>query len=172
MGNTICKSKSTLEQYNIHNTNEFTLNNIFTEARVIDIYDGDTCTIIIKFNNIYNKFTVRLNGIDTCEMKAKSAENKKKAYLARDRLLNLVTNIPQQNDSLPRKTVRDLLNREVYLINICITGTDKYGRLLGDLYSLNDVAKTVSFSSILLTEKLAYAYDGKTKKSEIEQIDS
>ena len=52
-----------------------------TIARVVDIYDGDTCTIVMKFNNIYNKFTVRLNGIDTCEMKAKSGDNKKKAYL-------------------------------------------------------------------------------------------
>ena len=143
-----------------------------TIARVVDIYDGDTCTIVMKFNNIYNKFTVRLNGIDTCEMKAKSIDNKKKAYLARDRLISLITNTIVPSDGLPRKNIRELLNRDVYLINICITGTDKYGRLLGNLYSLDDITKTRSFSSVLLAEKLAYAYDGGTKKNEEEQLET
>ena len=141
-----------------------------TVVRVVDIYDGDRCTIVMKLNNEYNKFTVRLNGIDTCEMKSKSSDNKKKAYLARDRLLNLVTNLPSVQESLPRKNVRELLNRDVYLVNICITGTDKYGRLLGDLYSLEDNTKTISYSSVLIREKLAYAYDGGTKKAEEEQL--
>jgi len=142
-----------------------------TIARIVDIYDGDTCTVVIKLNNEYNKFIVRLNGIDTCEIKAKSADNKKKAYLARDRLLNLVTNVETSNNSMPRKSVRDILNREVYLINLCVSGTDKYGRLLADLYGLEDELKTRSFSSILLSEKLAYSYDGGTKKTEEDQLD-
>jgi len=160
-----------------------------TIARIVDIYDGDTCTIVMKFNNIYNKFIVRLNGIDTCEIKAKSVDNKKKAYLARDRLLSLITNTvvppdglsscshPDIANNLPplpkeRKNIRDLLNKDVYLVNICITGTDKYGRLLGDLYSLDDIFKTISFSSVLLTEKLAYKYEGGTKKLEEEQLET
>ena len=69
---------------------------------------------MIKLNNEYNKFIVRLNGIDTCEIKAKSADNKKKAYLARDRLLNLVTNVETSNNSMPRKSVRDILERCVF----------------------------------------------------------
>jgi len=69
---------------------------------------------VIKLNNEYNKFIVRLNGIDTCEIKAKSADNKKKAYLARDRLLNLVTNVETSNNSMPRKSVRDILERCVF----------------------------------------------------------
>ena len=67
--------------------------------------------------------------------------------------------------------IRTALNREVYLINLCVSGTDKYGRLLADLYGLEDVLKTRSFSSILLSEKLAYSYDGGTKKTEEDQLD-
>lgn len=163
--------KDEFRNYTFDNCRKLFEQEYLTVARVVDIYDGDTCTIVMKFNDVYNKFTVRLNGIDTCEMKAKSADNKRKAYLARDRLYTLITNDAIPNNSIPRKMIRDVLNREVYLINLCVTGTDKYGRLLADLYGLEDVSKTRSFSSVLLTEKLAYSYDGGTKKTEEEQLD-
>ena len=139
-----------------------------TIARVVDIYDGDTCTIVFKLNDTYNKFTVRLKSIDTCEIKSQESENKKKAYLARNRLFNLITNLTIHNES--RKTIRTILNTNVYLINVCITGTDKYGRLLGNLYNVDDEQKIRSYSSILIEEKLAYTYNGGTKKTEEEQV--
>ena len=44
---------------------------------------------------------------------------------------------------------------------------DKYGRLLLDLYLDKDEK---SISDVLLEEKLAYVYNGKTKLNEDEQL--
>ena len=137
---------------------------IVTIARVVDIYDGDTCTVIFKFRKIYTKFKIRLNGIDTPEMTSKDENQKKKAILAKNRLLTLIT----KNDShffenKSKKEIRDLLNSKVYLINLTIYKTDKYGRLLGDLYNYPIKNNDISFSQILINENLGYRYDGGTK---------
>ena len=38
-------------------------------AKVVDVYDGDTCSIVIRLNNEWTKFKVRAYGYDTPEMK-------------------------------------------------------------------------------------------------------
>ena len=54
-------TKPDLSNYNINNTDEFSLNNLFIDVRVVSIYDGDTCTCILPlFNNFY-KF-ILING--------------------------------------------------------------------------------------------------------------
>lgn len=174
MGNTICKSKSTLEQYNIHNTNEFTLNNIFTEARVIDIYDGDTCTCIIPLFNNYYQFKIRLADIDTCEKKSKNAENKLYALNAKKRLCHLVSNDFCDIDiNISKNDLITKLNDKCYIIKIKCSIFDKYGRLLAWLFPNNSNKNESienSFNYILIREKLAYKYDGGTKLTEEEQI--
>ena len=107
-----------------------------------------------------------MNGIDTCEIKSKNDENKKHALLARNRLFNLITNQTLDKYDCKRLDIRKILNSNVYLVKIDISGFDKYGRLLADLYDFNDK----NLSKILIEEKLAYEYDGKTKLSEEKQI--
>ena len=52
-------------------------------AKVVDVYDGDTCSIVIRLNNEWNKFKLRALGYDTPEMKPpKDADN-------RDELINM-----------------------------------------------------------------------------------
>lgn len=164
------KQEQTFENQTFENTPFFSLENKDFVARVVDIYDGDTITIIIYLFQNYFKFTVRMSGIDTCEMKAKDKSNKEIAYKARNRLFFLVTGI--EIDNIERKEVRALLNKTPYLVKIKCGEFDKYGRLLGEIYSTNvlGLAKTESFSTILIREKLAYAYDGKTKMTEKEQL--
>ena len=84
------------------------------DGKVIKVYDGDTITIGVILYDIAYRFSVRLNGIDTPELKG---PHKDKAILARDDLSNLV------------------MNKIVRLTNI---GTEKYGRILADVY-LGDV---------------------------------
>lgn len=135
-------------------------------CRVVDIYDGDTCTIILNYNIEYIKFNVRLNGIDTYEIKSRNDINKNRALLARNRLFNLITDKTLDNIDCKRTEIRNILNSNVYLVKIDIHGFDKYGRLLADLYDFDNK----NFSKILIQENLAYSYDGKTKLSEEKQI--
>ncbi len=115
-------------------------------GRVIKVYDADTITIASKLpyeeSPLY-RLSVRLNGIDTPEMKGKdvSAEEKEAAKLARDYVYNLV------------------FNKFVRLENI---ESEKYGRILADVY-IGDI----HLNELLIKERYAVKYDGGTKRKPI-----
>lgn len=111
-------------------------------GRVIKVYDADTITIASKFpfdNSPMYRLSVRLNGIDTPEIKGKgvSDEEKEAAKNARDFVSNLI------------------LNKFVRLENI---ENEKYGRILADVY-----VGDIHINKLLLEEKYAVKYDGGTK---------
>jgi len=165
---------SNLENYNINNVTKFSLNNLFIETRVIEIYDGDTCTCILPVYNHFFKFNIRLADIDTCELKSKSNNNKNLALEARKRLCSLISDDFVDIDlNISKKDLISKLNSKCYIIKIKCGDFDKYGRLLGWLYNNDATTETPlqqSFNHILLDEKLAYKYEGKTKLTEEEQI--
>lgn len=111
-------------------------------GRVIKVYDADTLTIASKLpydeSPLY-RLSVRLNGIDTPEMKGKdvSIEEKDAAKAAREFVYKLV------------------FNKFVRLENI---ETEKYGRILADVY-IGDI----NLNELLLKERYAIKYDGGTK---------
>ena len=43
---------------------EFSLQGLTTKGKVVDMYDGDTCKIILIYNNELLKFTCRLKHLD------------------------------------------------------------------------------------------------------------
>jgi endonuclease YncB( thermonuclease family) len=111
-------------------------------GRVIKVYDADTITIASKLpydDSPMYRLSVRLNGIDTPEMKGKGVldDEKEAAKMARDFVSNLV------------------LNKYVRLENI---ESEKYGRILADVYIGN-----IHLNEILLKERFAVKYDGGTK---------
>ena len=110
-------------------------------GKVIKVYDGDTITIASRVPGLYNspiyKFSVRLNGIDTPEMKGKNEDEKEIAVKARDALSERI------------------MGEEVRLENV---QTEKYGRLLCDVY--------LGYSHLnkwMIDERYALKYDGGTK---------
>jgi endonuclease YncB( thermonuclease family) len=118
-------------------------------GRVIKVYDGDTITIASKLP--YNesplyRFSVRLNGIDTPEIKGKGIDDEEKlaAKQTRDFLSNLI------------------LNKYILLENI---QNEKYGRILADIYlPIKDSNNIIHINELLIRERYAVKYDGGTKK--------
>ena len=111
------------------------------EGQVIKVYDGDTITIASYMpypNSPLYRFSVRLNGIDSPEIKGHSEQEKKAAKDSRSAL----------NDKL--------LHRVVTLKNV---QTEKYGRILADVY-LEDL----HINQWLLDNNYAVKYDGGTKQ--------
>ena len=110
-------------------------------GKVIKVYDGDTITIASKYpgapDSPMYRFSVRLNGIDSAEIKGKTFAEKEQAILARDALSKMI------------------LNKIVVLKNL---STEKYGRLLADVY-LEDL----HLNAWMLEHKYAVPYDGGTK---------
>lgn len=112
-----------------------------TEGQVIKVYDGDTITIASKMpypESPMYRFSVRLNGIDTPEIKGKNADEKEIAKKARDELSTLI------------------LNKTVTLKNV---QSEKYGRILAEVY-LEDVC----LNEWMIEKKFAVKYDGGTKQ--------
>jgi endonuclease YncB( thermonuclease family) len=111
-------------------------------GRVIKVYDGDTITIASKLpiekSPIY-RFSVRLNGIDTPEMKGSGVTDDEK--IAAKQAKEFVSKL--------------ILNKYIRLENI---QNDKYGRILADVY----VGDT-HVNELLLKEGYAVAYNGGTK---------
>lgn len=111
-----------------------------TGGKVVKIYDGDTITIASKLPNttgpVY-RFQVRMNGIDTPEIKGKSAAEKKMAEKARDAL------------------TQKIFGKIVRFQNV---STEKYGRILADVY-LDDL----NLSQWMIQNNYAVEYNGGTK---------
>ena len=144
----------------------FTLNGRDFNCKVVDIYDADTCKVIFNLDNKVSKFSVRLTGIDTPEMKPPKNsptrdEEKIAAKKARNRLFQLVTNVSIELETLyKKKEIKELLKNNTKLVSIKCGDFDKYGRLLGELYIDGNCA-----NQMLINEGHAYAYDGGTKKA-------
>jgi endonuclease YncB( thermonuclease family) len=161
------QSRNQLAECSFQTTPAFTLeNNVYT-AKVVDIYDGDTVTCAFKLFDNYYKFTVRLYGIDTCELKSK---NREQALRARMRLYELVTKTSSKDidPGIPRNNLRTLLKGSECIVLLKCGKFDKYGRLLGTLYATT--IDESSFNEILIAEKLAYPYYGDKKMTDDEQI--
>lgn len=112
-----------------------------TSGHVIKVYDGDTITIASKMpyeNSQLFRFNVRLNGIDTPEIKSKDENEKALAKKARDSLSQLI------------------MNKNIALKNV---KNEKYGRILADVY-LDDL----HINKWMIEQQFAVEYDGKTKK--------
>ena len=52
-------------------TPEFSLCGLTLQGKVVECYDADTCKIVLPLQTSFYKFTCRLSGIDTPEMKPK-----------------------------------------------------------------------------------------------------
>jgi len=179
--NFLFNSNEKLNNYNINNTQKFSLNLLFKEelvkVRVVNIYDGDTITGILPINNQYYNFKIRLAGIDTCEIKSKCEENKILAIKAKKRLCQLIIpdfNFDDESNKELNKELDKILNEKCYIIKIKLGEFDLYGRVLGWLYDKKaDITTPIdqSFNNILINEHLAYKYEGKTKLSDSEQVE-
>ena len=111
-----------------------------TCGKVIKVYDGDTITLASKIDPscpIIYRFTVRLLGIDSPEIKGKTENEKALAKKSRDALYNLI------------------YGKFVTLENVT---TEKYGRLLADVkYG------SIHINTWMLENNYAVPYDGGKK---------
>ena len=129
-------------------TPKFTLENHSKLAKVVDVYDGDSCQVVFEHNRLINRWNVRMHGYDTPEMRPrKTVENRleiiEKAKAARDYLKSLIMNEDQ-------------------LIYIKCHDFDKYGRVLGEIYLNQGDSKSVN--ELMVENGYGYTYHGGKKK--------
>ena len=128
-------------------TPKFTLKNAFKICKIVDVYDGDTVRGVFENNGVYNKWTIRMFGYDSPEIRpSRKIENrdeiKRKAKESRDYLKSII------------------LGKTIFLH--CLD-FDKYGRVLGNIYSEEFGQKSINDHMIEMN--YGYPYFGGTKKN-------
>jgi endonuclease YncB( thermonuclease family) len=109
-------------------------------ARVLDVYDGDTVTLGFRMNDTLTAFQGRLMGIDTPEIRTRNEQEKAKGLEAKTILIRLV------------------LDKDVI---VWFAGNDKYGgRALIHMYTED----WVNVSDYMLKNAPCKAYDGGKKE--------
>lgn len=134
-----------LSQSTDENTKWLSLEGIVCECKVVSVYDADTVTIALRWNNDIYKVKCRLLGIDSAEKRTKNKDEKKVSFDATKWLTNLILN---------------------KIIWVKCGKWGKYGgRMLGELYlDKKDINTGVSINNLIVQNGFAYYYDGKKKK--------
>lgn len=143
-----------------------------TWARVVDVYDGDTMTLILPLPNEMDspsrlvKYNIRLEGVDTPELRV--AATKEAALNARARVVEWITQGALQREQVrpwTRAELAECLQAHAYLVIAHCGAFDKYGRLLAQLTLGDGDGDSDTLSQVLIAEHFANPYDGGTKQS-------
>ena len=147
----------------------FSLKGKNVSAKVVQVYDGDTCDLVFDYRGELMRYNCRLKGINTAELRKKRGKvprdaKGRDAKIARDFLAWLSTGnkAKEFNDKEPALTETELqkwLNESEELVFAKLGGFGKYGRLLVTLKRTRYERKT--FNQLLLDEKYARKYRGK-----------
>nr|QBK87475.1 MAG: thermonuclease/nuclease [Marseillevirus LCMAC201] len=132
----------------------FTLNNLTVLARIPadEVYDGDTCKAVFYYQKKPVKYTIRMTGYDSPEMKPRlnnpnRDQEKKAAIKAKEALIKLVASKPDQ------------------IVVLQCGKWDKYGRSLGTIYlNQHDQQINRSVNQIMIDRHFGIPYNGGKKK--------
>lgn len=65
-------------------------NGLVVRAKVLEVYDGDTITLLFRFRSQFNRFKIRLSGVNCPELRKCTEEEKQRGLEARDKLRALI----------------------------------------------------------------------------------
>jgi len=118
-------------------------------AKLDRIIDGDTVDALIDVGfDIWFKKRIRFKGIDTWESRTRNLDEKKKGLAAKKRLEELLLEVSSKPG----------------YFRIRSYGLGKYGRVLGEIFIMDEAGVQWNINDTLITEGHAYIYDGGKKK--------
>ena len=133
------KTKKYLKKLEPKNVKPFSFEGVEKYARIVKVYDGDTCTILFKWKKQNIKTSCRIVGIDTPELRTKNKKEKELGYKAKEFLENLIL----------EKVLKVKFGKD-----------GKFGRPLVEIFLHNGQ----SISDIMISNGHAIPYFGGTKK--------
>jgi endonuclease YncB( thermonuclease family) len=141
------------------NIKKYTYDGLITKAKVIDVYDGDTITIVFYFNDNPIKDSFRMYGYDSPEIKPR------KNILVRD--------LHVKAGKLVRDYLKQLILGKVVWVKFC--KEEKYGRLMGNIFMIGEKSKDCfegteqCINDIMIEKKCGKTYDGGHKSDFTEE---
>ena len=113
------------------------------------VVDGDTIDALIDVGfDIWVKKRIRYKGIDTWESRTRNLEEKKLGLAAKARNKELLEQVSSKPGYFRLKS----------------HGVGKYGRVLGEIFIMDNNDNTICINNQLISEGHAYIYDGGKKK--------
>ena len=147
----ICVSKNSVNTLTLDNLDDtvelFSLEEKTFQAKIVRVYDGDTCFAVFFMNNLPVKFKIRMEGYDSPELKPSLS------------LPNREKEIKKANEA--KKELEKLVLNKIVRLE-CGTW-DKYGRLLGKLY-VKQGERELYVNEHMIKNGHGYSYYGGTKK--------
>ena len=118
-------------------------------AKLDRVVDGDTIDAMIDVGfDIWVKKRIRYKGIDTWESRTRDLEEKKLGLAAKARNKELLEEVSEKSGYFRLRSY----------------GVGKYGRVLGELFIMDESGNTICINNQLINEGHAYVYDGGKKK--------
>jgi endonuclease YncB( thermonuclease family) len=135
---------------------KFTFGGIITKCKIVDIYDGDTVTIVFYYNDIPIKDSFRMYGYDSPEMKPS------KTLTNRDLHINAAKKC--------KKILEDMILNKILWVKFL--EEEKYGRLMGYLYFKEPINDNIeSINDYMIKNGLGKSYLGGQKSDfNVEEI--
>jgi len=139
-----------------NNTPFFCLENKFNLCKVVEVSEGNTCSVILNFKGELYKWIVKL---ETSITWLSSSQ----INLSDDKELDVSTEKGVFLEIKNTRMTRDYLKRKVMnpsqLVYIKCGKFDKYGRLLGKLFIKKNDTKSVN--QLMIEQGYGYIYDDK-----------
>jgi len=145
--------RNELQNINIDNTSLFSLNGSSVIAKIIDVYDGDSITVIFKLFGNYYKWKCRIMHIDTPEIKQKIKPRNEEETIKFEK--------EKKRAIIIRDIMRDKLLNKIVILH-CFQ-FEKYGRLLVEF---NIPETNIKIHNWLIENNYAKPYEGKTKNTD------
>jgi endonuclease YncB( thermonuclease family) len=141
-------------------------------ARVLSVYDGDTIKVAIVHNGTNYSYDIRLSDIDTPELKYKGLNSKTEMNTTAD--IQILKGLRKIGFAAKERVEQIIGDCPRGIVSINCLSTEKYGRLLAEVYPTNVdccriVAANKSINNILIDEGYATYYSG-DKRSIIQMI--
>ncbi len=147
---------------------EFSLAGRTLQGKVVSCYDGDTFHAVLETAFGLWRFSCRMAGYDTPEMKPPKNKpdrdvEKARAVKSKHALLTKVANgIPELTTTPTNAELDACILRNRRVVSIVCKEFDKYGRLLVDI-PMEGVEGVGTVNAWMVREGHGYAYDGGTK---------
>jgi endonuclease YncB( thermonuclease family) len=145
-------------------TPEFSLSGKTLPAKVVACYDGDTFNAVLPLGETFWKFSCRMGGYDTPEMKPPKDKKdrdveKARAIKAKQALLTHLCTSVTLEGTPDNKQLDALVNQNTKVIQLVCGIFDKYGRLLVEVP--HETSGTVN--QWMIDNGYGYKYEGGTK---------
>ena len=132
------KTKKQLNKLNPKDVKPFSFEGVEKYARIVKVYDGDTCTILFRWKKQNIKTSCRILGIDTPELRTSNKKEKALGYAAKEYLEYMILE---------------------QILKVKFSKDDKYGRPLVEIFLHNGT----SVADLMIKQGHAKPYFGGAK---------